>query len=573
MVNEPLTGTPPAGVNDGNAGDTGVDYTHPELAGKVFKGRDYVGRGDLDPMDLNGQGTHLAGIAAAKANNGGIRGISPNSKIYAYRVLDANGYGSFANIVAAIYSAANNPEVRVLSLSLGGYAPLGSPAYNDMKAAVDYAVVTKGKIVVAAAGNGFNDDIYHHKWSGSSYRPIPASIPNAFTVGATTETDSRVSYSNYDLLNGTSYDGTTTYSWNFVDIVAPGTNILSSTLGDSYQRWSGTSMAAALVAGAAARVWDANPFLTQAQVRSKLLVSGVTLSTTEGFPLAEKRLDLFKALGGIFTGGFRGRILHGETGQPLDGVQVEAMAGDTVAGTVYSDAEGMFVLPDLPSHTPGYTLRLSRSGFVTRTSDNFGNRPAEALTSLPGQVVLPSRPTTDTNENWRIVMSWTHQDPGSDFFVLPSLFITPLGGDDPSPWSPFLARHAAGLHGNANLLLPNGYSLDWTQSGSLDAYPYARVMDVSPGIPVASVVIADQMPGTYKFYFDFNMWGWGSIKYDLGTAANPSIPSYPVVYVYKGDTFKAVIRSTSATCVGTGAEYWNVLTLNGDTVTVINQID
>ena len=127
--------------------DTGVDYLHPDLPGRVIKGRNWVS-GTTDPMDDNGHGTHVAGIAAARTNNkAGIAGVS-TARVYAVKVLDAEGSGTYFDIEQGLYQAANVAAVRVISMSLGG--AVGSP---DLEAAVDYAVNIKGKLVVAAAGN------------------------------------------------------------------------------------------------------------------------------------------------------------------------------------------------------------------------------------------------------------------------------------------------------------------------------------------------------------------------------------------------------------------------------------
>ncbi|MFC0189347.1 S8 family peptidase [Fictibacillus aquaticus] len=198
--------------------DTGVDYNHPDLAGKVIKGYDYIDN-DWDPMDLNDHGTHCAGITAAATNNSrGIAGMAPNVSIYAVRVLDANGSGSLSGIANGIYHAADN-GAKVISLSLGG--PSGSTSLSN---AINYAV-SKGAVVVAAAGN--------ESTSAPSY---PAYYSNTIAVAATDSADRLASFSNYG-------------SW--VDVAAPGVDILSTVPGGYYAYMSGTSMATPLVAGVA----------------------------------------------------------------------------------------------------------------------------------------------------------------------------------------------------------------------------------------------------------------------------------------------------------------------------------
>lgn len=572
-INDPLAPAPSAAVKGIAIIDTGIDYRHPDLSGKVVSVWDYVGN-DADAMDVQGHGTHCAGIAAAKANNTlGVRGISPNSKIYAYRVLDENGSGPFTDIIAAIYAAANNSSVTVLSLSLGGYVTESSSAYSDMKAAVDYAVTTKGKVLVAAAGNEYNNELYYYARYGYNYRPIPAWVPNSFTVGAITPTDSRAYFSNYDISNRSSPDGQATYSWNFVDIVAPGSGILSTTMNDGYEMWNGTSMATPLVAGAVARVWDKNPTWTASQVRDRLVATGKSLCSANGFPVCEKRLDIHAALGGTVAGGFVGRVLDGESGQPLEGVKVDAVSGSTVAATATTSRAGYYLLPSVPSNTAGYGLRLSRSGYVTVFSPNLGNRPTGTLQSVVDLPIVPLRAATSTDENWRIVASWRHGEPGLDYYNVGYY------NAGYSTYYPFTYYHAPGLEANAYLRTSDGYTkISWRNTGSLTTEPMARFMhDSYKSTPLEAHVIRDKQAGTYNYWIsvDPSDYGWGAIKYGLGTTANPSIPTLPMVWVYKGNTLVKTISAASATRDGTGTKYWNVLNLTDSTtapVVVINKV-
>ena len=569
-VRDALAPTPSTAVKGIAIIDTGVDYTHPDLSGKVVNGWDYVDW-DGDAMDAHGHGTHCAGIAAAKANNTvGTRGISPNSKIYAYRVLDEYGYGYFSDILAAIRKAADNAAVHVLSLSLGGYAQDGSTEYNEIKAAVDYAVNTKKKLVVVAAGNEENDYLYYYAYTGSNYRPVPAWVPNSFTVAASNESDRRAYFSNYDVSSLTSGDGEFTYSWNFVDIAAPGTNILSTTMGGGYESWGGTSMATPLVAGAAARVWDKNPTWTPTQVRDRLISTGKSLGAAQGFQTAEKRLDVLKALGGTTSGGFQGTVLNGETGRPQSGVKVEAIAAGVVKKTTTTNAGGIYLLDGLaPLASGSYTLKMTRGPIVR--SVNAGNTTAGNVTDRPHEVMAPSRATTTADENWRIIAYWPDTNPGYDYWIDGYFW----GGFD--DYFPYTSYHAPGLEANAYLMTPSGYyPIYYGNPGSLSGAPYVRYTHDSwtTGAPVEAHVIRDQESGTYKYWLrvDPYDWGWGSIKYGSCVSPKPCTYTYPVVLVYKGNTLMKTITASSATRVGTGTKYWNVLTLNGNTVTTINQI-
>ncbi|MBH9965276.1 S8 family peptidase [Rossellomorea oryzaecorticis] len=198
--------------------DTGVDYNHPDLDGKTIRGYDFVDN-DYYPMDLNGHGTHVAGTAAAETNNGtGVAGMSPNTKILAVRVLDANGSGSLADIADGIRYAADQ-GAEVINMSLG--CDCSTPT---LESAVNYAW-NKGSVIVAAAGN-----------DGVSTTFEPASYANVIAVGAVDSYDRKASFSNYG-------------TW--VDVTAPGVDIASTVPNNGYAYMSGTSMASPHVAGLA----------------------------------------------------------------------------------------------------------------------------------------------------------------------------------------------------------------------------------------------------------------------------------------------------------------------------------
>lgn len=240
--------------------DTGVQYDHPDLAGKVVRGYDFVDD-DSDPYDGNGHGTHCAGIAAAVTDNGrGIAGMAPNATIYAVRVLDDNGSGTLDDVANGIIHAADN-GADVISLSLG------SP--NDsitLKEAVNYAW-EKGVVVVAAAGN-----------NGSSQPTYPAYYSNAIAVAATDSDETKASFSNYG-------------SW--VDVAAPGVDIYSTYTGSSYRSLSGTSMATPHVAGLAGLL-DAQG-RSASQIRAAIENTADPISGT-GTYWSKGRINAYKAV-------------------------------------------------------------------------------------------------------------------------------------------------------------------------------------------------------------------------------------------------------------------------------------
>jgi subtilisin family serine protease len=172
--------------------DTGVDLTHPDLAGNLWTGpggvhgHDFVA-GDDNPDDFNMHGTHVAGTAAAIAGNGqGVAGVAPQAQIMAVRVLDGDGLGSTSAIANGIVFAANN-GAGVINLSLGGPAGPGDEAMSD---AISQAAA-RNAVVVAAAGNeSSNNDAIPN---------TPCTFPqqNLICVAAVTRTGARSGFSNF----------------------------------------------------------------------------------------------------------------------------------------------------------------------------------------------------------------------------------------------------------------------------------------------------------------------------------------------------------------------------------------
>jgi thermitase len=194
--------------------DTGADYGHPDLAGKLLGGYDFVNN-DANPQDDNGHGTHVAGIAAASSNNAiGVAGVSWGARIMPVKVLNAAGGGTFANTAAGVVWAIDH-GAQVINLSLGGTGP--SAILED---AINYAR-SQGAVVVAAAGN-----------SGSNFVLYPARYPNVIAVARTNSANG---------WDGSNYGPE-------IDLSAPGTSIYSTIIG-GYDYKSGSSMSTGFVSG------------------------------------------------------------------------------------------------------------------------------------------------------------------------------------------------------------------------------------------------------------------------------------------------------------------------------------
>ena len=204
--------------------DTGIDMAHLELGSKVVYCRSFLtGTGTSTPgcQDSQVHGTHVAGIAAAIANNGrGIAGVAFDAPIMSLQVLNASGYGFTSDVAAAIVDAARN-GAKVANYSLA--SPVSS---RTERAAVKFAA-ERGVVQVGAAGNTYGRGVQY-----------PAKLPQVIAVSATNRRDQLADYSTYG---------------DEVDVAAPGSNILSTIPGTVlYGRLSGTSMASPHVAGLAA---------------------------------------------------------------------------------------------------------------------------------------------------------------------------------------------------------------------------------------------------------------------------------------------------------------------------------
>jgi predicted outer membrane repeat protein len=253
--------------------DTGVDYTHQDLAANMWKdpnghfGYDFVNN-DNDPMDDQGHGTHVSGTIGAVGNNAmGVTGVCWHVRIMAVKCFDANGMGYTSNEISAIeYSVANG--AKVINASWGGYA-YSQNLYDAIASARD-----AGVIFVAAAGNSsINND------STTPAYPASYDLANIISVMATTDTDQQASFSNYGLTS--------------VDIGAPGQNILSTVPGNTYDYYSGTSMASPHVAGTCALLLSIDPTLTYSQVKQILL--NTVDKTLPGLCVSGGRLNLAAA--------------------------------------------------------------------------------------------------------------------------------------------------------------------------------------------------------------------------------------------------------------------------------------
>ncbi len=276
--------------------DTGVDYTHSDLADNMFynsadcnaDGIDDDGNGyiddchgidainnDSDPMDDHYHGTHVAGTIGADGNNGdGVAGVNWDVSIIACKSLDIDGYGTIADAVECLdyISVMKDRGVNIVATnnSWGGgyYSQALVDAIEEHRA--------RGILFVSAAGNygGNNDSLLFY--------PCSYDVDNIICVANTDRFDHKNASSNYG--KGT------------VHLLAPGTEILSTAPGDSYMTLSGTSMATPHVTGTTALLFAQDPDRNWREVKNLILSSGDDIAGMESITISGKRLNARQAL-------------------------------------------------------------------------------------------------------------------------------------------------------------------------------------------------------------------------------------------------------------------------------------
>jgi subtilisin family serine protease len=242
--------------------DTGIYTSHPEFSGRILKCHNEI-TNTGSCLDLNGHGTHTAGIAAAAGVNLLAKGVAPAASLYIDQVLTPAGSGTISQVIAGIDWATIN-HAKIISMSLGT-SPISTTQPNcdgaipSLTAAVN-AAVSSGISVVAAAGN-----------SGASGVGAPACISSTIAVGAVDSSNQIASFSS---IGGPLADH---------GITAPGVNIFSTFLA-GYATLSGTSMATPHVAGTIALMLKSNPTLSPAAIRNALFSTACTSQTSPSCP-------------------------------------------------------------------------------------------------------------------------------------------------------------------------------------------------------------------------------------------------------------------------------------------------
>ena len=268
--------------------DTGIDPLHEDLAANIWfnpgeidgdagiddDGNGYIDdiwgwnfvNGDNDPFDDNGHGTHVAGTIGGIGNNGkGVAGVVWSVKLMALKFLDETGRGETDDAVEAVLYAASM-GVPITNNSWGG---------GKKSLTLQRAIDISGSLFVASAGN----------WNTSKTQyPAGYSLDNIISVAASDANDEKASFSNYGS--------------RWVDLAAPGVDVLSSLPGNTYDFKSGTSMAAPHVAGVAAMVMAEYPGLTPTGVKVHIMDSVDFLPAFDGITVSGGRLNAHTAMDG-----------------------------------------------------------------------------------------------------------------------------------------------------------------------------------------------------------------------------------------------------------------------------------
>jgi len=300
--------------------DSGIDYTNSEFAGQIdprsrsFINGDGPNADNFDVMDMNGHGSHVAGIIAARADGVGVTGVAPHAKILALKVNNYKSVSNFDTVIKGIYYASMN-GADVINMSLGGGFKVGDPRGEELKRTMGRAVkfaFNRGAVVVSSVGNNRTN------YDNTTDFRLPAMLDHNIGVSATGPSV------------GTDYDSFASFFSNYgkrlVDLSAPGGGVIikngqMSPAGFIYSTWStkaipqtiegmptqaapyfalaGTSMAAPHVAGSAALVISKRGhFRAQPRKVVETLFETADDLGAEGFDayFGEGRVNAFKAV-------------------------------------------------------------------------------------------------------------------------------------------------------------------------------------------------------------------------------------------------------------------------------------
>ena len=381
--------------------DTGIDYNHEDLAANMWvnpgeiagNGVDDDGNGYIDdvhginaitgtgdPMDDNDHGSHCAGTIGAVGGNGiGVAGVNWTVSLVGMKFLSAAGSGNTADAIESVnYGVAlrnAGVNLRVLSNSWGGGG--FSQALSDAITSANNA----GILFVAAAGNSSsNNDI-------SPHYPSSYDVPNVVAVASTDRNDNMSSFSSF---------GATS-----VDLGAPGSAILSTTPGNLYQTFSGTSMATPHVSGAAALLLSQNDTLTVAELKNILMSSGDPIAALSGTTVSGNRLNVNNALAQVAPPSPTFNMTVSPGSQAINQGQVASYTIDVTSVLGFADPVNLSLsstpaLDATHAFTPGTVTPPGVSTLAITTSTTTAAGDYTLTITGTGGVITKSRTVTLT---------------------------------------------------------------------------------------------------------------------------------------------------------------------------------
>ena len=389
--------------------DTGVNGTHPDLRGHTVAGYNAITKAGIAAgaaSDDNGHGSMVSGIVAAGTGNGeGIAGVAWSAEVMPVKVLDSNGEGADSDVVDGINWAVAH-GAKILNLSLGGDAD--SPVLHD---AVSSAVAN-GAVVVVAAGN-----------SGDDVPQYPAAYPEAVAVAATDTDGALTDFSSYG-------------SW--VDVAAPGFNILSTEIADSsgndnYAYGDGTSFSAPIVSGVVTLLRAQTPTLTPAQVLARLRSTARDAGPRGIDPyFGAGIVDATNAVGGGWAPSFGLPGLG--AGEPNDVPSRATPLTGTMAGTIGVEGDADWYRVDSTTTQP-LSVTVTPPAWDTNVAQN-----SDPVVSVYDSNLRPLAVTDHHGIGDPELVGWTAA-PGTSYVEVQNV----NGARDPRPYTVSLARHPGAL--------------------------------------------------------------------------------------------------------------------------------
>src|SRR5574341_1550536 len=344
--------------------DTGVDYTHPDLFPNMFQSGDCNLNGiddDGDPMDDNNHGTHVSGTIGAVGNNSqGVAGVNWHVGIMACKFLNASGSGSTAGAISCrdYVKTRKNKGVSIIATSNSW----GGGGFSQGLLDAIEADRQLGILFIAAAGNSnSNNDL-------GGFYPASYYVPNLIAVAATTRTDAKASFSSYGR--------------HTVHLGGPGDEILSTTIGNTYSTFSGTSMATPHVTGVAALVKALYPGDDWRAIKNRILAGSENIPSMAGTTITGKRLNAYGALtcsNSVVLARLRPTLntvvgsvgapinldaLHINCAAPNGSVNVTVNPGGQIVPLNSLDDDGIYRGQWIPLETGNYTLTFPNGDFV-----------------------------------------------------------------------------------------------------------------------------------------------------------------------------------------------------------------